>query len=233
MYLVFSTKYDCINNARLKRHSLIYRILISLAVYFGLLYYGGDIGRTILYPIRLLVTFLHELGHAIAAVLTGGHVDKLQINPDGSGWTRTAGGMRSLVIMGGYIGSAVFGNILFYMGVKWRKAVVPVLYLLAGSMIFTALFWFNSLFTSLVLILFSMFLIWMTGKKNMARELLMFLGLICTIYIIQDFNIGPGSDLKAYAREMIIFPVAVWKYIWLAIVLLLFIFNLKTLLKTS
>lgn len=217
----------------MKRQSLIYRILISLTIYFGLLYYGGYIGRTILYPIRFLVTFLHELGHAIAAILTGGNVDKLQINPDGSGWTRSAGGIRSLVIMGGYIGSAVFGNMLFYMGAKWHNAVKPVLYVLAGSMLFTAVLWFNSLFTSLVLILFSIFLIWMTGKKNMARELLMFLGLICTIYIIQDFNIGPGSDLKAYAKEMIIFPVSVWKYIWLAIVLLLFIFNLKTLLKTS
>ena len=35
-----------------------------LAIYFGLTYYGGENGRILLSPIRMLVTFLHEFGHA-------------------------------------------------------------------------------------------------------------------------------------------------------------------------
>jgi len=61
-------------------------------------YYGGDIGRKILYPITLLVTFLHEFGHGIGAVITGGWVEEIQINKDGSGWTRSAGGSRAVTI---------------------------------------------------------------------------------------------------------------------------------------
>jgi len=101
-----------------------------LAIYFGLKFYGGDIGRRILYPITLLVTFLHEFGHGIGAVITGGWVEEIQINKDGSGWTRSVGGNRPVIIMGGYLGSAIFGNILFYVGAKLQRLVKPMLILL-------------------------------------------------------------------------------------------------------
>ena len=67
----------------MKNQTLI-RILVILAVYLGLRYFGGAIGAKILYPFTLLVTYLHEFGHALGAILTGGKVNALQINSDGS-----------------------------------------------------------------------------------------------------------------------------------------------------
>ena len=65
------------------------RIMVILIIYLVLRYFGGNVGQMILYPINLLVTYLHEFGHALGAILTGGSVEALQINEDGSGFTRT------------------------------------------------------------------------------------------------------------------------------------------------
>lgn len=190
-------------------------------------------GRRILYPLRILVTFLHELGHALGAIVTGGAVDKIQINADGSGWTRSAGGHRAITIMGGYLGSALFGNLIFFIGARIKTLVNPFLYLLGLVMIFTAVFWFNSLFTSGVLILFALSMFMIASKTKWGSEVLMFFGLASIVYIIQDFRVGPSSDLEAYAKELVIFPPQVWMYVWLLIVLLIFAFNLKILLSSK
>ncbi len=215
------------------KNALIYRMLAILAIYFGLTYFGGDVGRRILYPIRLFVTFLHEFGHAIGAVLTGGWVEEVQINQDGSGWTRTANGNRPITIMGGYLGSAIFGNILFFVGAKLRWMVKPMLGILIIAMLVTAFYWFNSLFTTSVLVAFSFVLGFIALKTEFGKEVLMFLGLASVLFIIQDFNVGPRSDLKAYEEVMVILPAQVWMYIWLGVAILLFYFNLRLLFTST
>lgn len=87
-----------------------------LALYVTLQYI--PYGKTLLYPINLIVTFLHEFGHAFFAIITGGSVHSIEINADGSGLAMTGGGIRGIVLMGGYIGSALFGNILLYVSIR-------------------------------------------------------------------------------------------------------------------
>jgi len=203
-----------------------------LGIYFGLRNYGGIEGRKILYPLTLLVTFLHEFGHAFGALITGGEVDSIQINQDGSGWTKTIGGNRPVIIMGGYLGSAIIGNILFYIGARLKSWVKPAIVLLCLSMLITGLIWYNSIFTTGILLLFSAVILLLGFKTNFGREILMFIGLVSIIYIIQDFNVGPKSDLEAYAKEMVFIPSFMWMYIWLGIVVVLFLFNLRMLWKS-
>ncbi len=211
------------------KQSILLRMILMLALYFGLTYFAGDNGRKILYPIRLFVTFLHEFGHAIAAVLTGGWVEDVQINADGSGFTRSVNGNRPITIMGGYLGSALFGNILFYTGARGRKMVKPMLFLVIAAMLVTGFYWFNSVFTTAILIAFSFVLAFIAIKTNFGSDVLMFLGLASVIYIIQDFNVGPTSDLKAYEEVMVFIPAQVWMYIWLAVAVLLLVYNLRLL----
>jgi len=217
----------------MRQGQLTVRIIVYLAIYLLLYYAAGHWGYRLLYPIRIFVTFLHESGHALAALLGGGEVQKIQINADGSGWTRSAGGVRSLTIMGGYLGSALFGNIIFYIGARKKVLVKPLLVTLALAMLMTAIIWYNSMVTSLILMIYATGLLFLTNKTGWGRELLLFLGLASIVYIIQDFGVGPRSDLEAYAKELVIFPVFVWKYLWLFIVLLLFIINLNLLFKAT
>ena len=68
----------------------------------------------ILYPLRLLVTFVHETGHGLTAVITGGRFVRFVVYPDGSGVATTAGGSAFLVPQMGYLGAALFGALVLY-----------------------------------------------------------------------------------------------------------------------
>lgn len=211
------------------RSALILRIIIITAIYFGLSTYGGLMGWRVLYPIRLFVTFLHEFGHATGALITGGAVEHIEIQPNSGGLTSTFNGNRSVILMGGYIGSAIFGNLLFYIGARKENWVKPTLVIVIAAMLITGFIWYNTLFTTAVLCGFSALLFFVGFKTKFGREILMLLGLASVIYIIQDFRVGPSSDLAAMEREMKFIPAKVWMYIWLSIVLALLALNLKML----
>jgi hypothetical protein len=66
-------------------------------------------GSTALYPFALFVTLLHETGHAITTIATGGVVDNLQIASNLSGLTRTQGGIMALIAPAGYLGATLAG----------------------------------------------------------------------------------------------------------------------------
>ncbi len=72
------------------------------------------------YPFRLLLTIVHELGHGLAAILTGGSFRNFIIAPDGSGLAYTAGGWRLVVIPAGYLGAAIFAAGLIMLGRSHR-----------------------------------------------------------------------------------------------------------------
>jgi len=204
-----------------------------LALYFGLSEYGGPWGRKILWPIRIFVTYLHEFGHAVGALITGGKVLSVTIEPTGAGLTWTAGGSRGITIMGGYIGSALFGNLLFYIGAKWPRLVKPALMLLIITMVVTGLVWFKTVFTSAVLFAFAAALFAVGFKTKFGREVLMFLGLASVLYIIQDTASGPSSDLRAFEAEIGLLPAQGWMIIWLVIALGLLALNARMLWRTD
>ncbi len=91
---------------------------------------GGDPGvvsvSIITYPVRLFVTYVHEAGHSLAALLTGGQVQGFTVSPDGSGLAVTAGGNPALILPAGYLGAALFGSLLFFLAnriPRWTRAL--------------------------------------------------------------------------------------------------------------
>src|SRR5215208_6170330 len=107
------------------------------------------------YPFRIFVTFIHEGGHALAALLTGNSVASLSVATNASGETYTTqGGLISdlFISSAGYIGSMAFGALLLIL---IRKAVAARIVLLAcGIYVFALtmiyglikpLFWFTGL----------------------------------------------------------------------------------------
>ncbi|HEX8494425.1 MAG TPA: M50 family metallopeptidase [Pyrinomonadaceae bacterium] len=70
------------------------------------------------YPFRLFVTFIHEGGHAIAALLTGNSVSSLSVASDGSGLTYSTGSgflSRIFISSAGYLGATAFGALLLVL----------------------------------------------------------------------------------------------------------------------
>ena len=62
-----------------------------------------------LLPLAYLNTHLHELAHALAAVGTGGSVERIQVYGNAEGLTLTRGGLAPLVASAGYLGAAAWG----------------------------------------------------------------------------------------------------------------------------
>jgi len=108
------------NNTRVgRRDGLMLLALASVLVY---VLWNVEALSFLTYPLRLFVTYVHEAGHSIAALLTGGEVIGFRVNSDGSGLATTRGGSRVVILPAGYIGAAFFGAALFYLVNTTRAA---------------------------------------------------------------------------------------------------------------
>lgn len=208
-------------------NNLHYRVIGMVVIYVMLRFFGGSFGNFILYPVTLLVAFLHEFGHALGAILTGGSVSSMQISPDGSGYTVTRGGNQGIVLMGGYLGSALLGNVLFRIGARHNSFTRFTLLVLACLMVLAGVLWFESWGSTAILFVFAGLLFVVARNTDWGQDVLMFLGLAAVLYIIQDFRVGPQSDLVMYEQIVGIFSSQIWMYIWLSVAAALFYLNIK------
>src|SRR5574340_141594 len=74
------------------------------------------------YPFRLFVVLLHEVSHGLAAILTGGTIVSIGLNPNEGGVCVTRGGWSFLVLNAGYLGSLLFGALFLLLGARRRNA---------------------------------------------------------------------------------------------------------------
>ncbi|WP_415810761.1 M50 family metallopeptidase [Litorimonas haliclonae] len=189
-------------------------------------------GWRLLYPVRLFVTFLHEFGHAFGALISGGSVEYIRINPDSGGLTVTRGGSPGLIILGGYLGSVFFGNMLVFIGAARPKWIKPTLGAIIAIMAVTGIVWFNSIFTFIILGLFASLLYFVGFKTRYGRDCLFVMGVLSLLYILQDTAHGPSSDLQAFEMEIGLFPADVWMVLWLCLALIFAAVNLKFLIRS-
>ncbi len=130
------------------------RVLLASLTITALLYVvpGGEL---VGYPLLLLSTFVHEMGHGLAAIAVGGRFIDLQIFADGSGVavSATDGGAlsRAVVAAGGLVGPAIAAAVGFTLG---RRARVSRVTLLVGGLLtlLAGVLWVRSLVGWLVVI---------------------------------------------------------------------------------
>ncbi len=207
--------------------------LIWILIFYSILRYI-PYGNIILYPINLIVTFLHEFWHAFFALITGGSVLFIDINHDGSGLATTSGWISWIILMWGYIGSAIFGNILLYIGLKNDNQLSKnIVYLIGGLFFLTAIFWFSDIISSILQILLGTILIFIAKRVSWSSFFLWFIWLASLAYIIGDFRSGPSSDIAKFSDIFIIIPEFIWMYIWLSIVLIIVGMNLYIILRDA
>src|SRR5882724_3277918 len=111
-------------DARPQATTLLIAAAISIVLWFV------PFAEVLTYPFRLFVTFIHEGGHAIAALLTGSSVHGLQVAPNGAGLVYTLGGNRlsqMIVSSAGYLGAMGYGALLLVL-IRRSTAVRAVLY---------------------------------------------------------------------------------------------------------
>lgn len=67
----------------------------------------------VFFPFKLLVVFFHESSHALMTVATGGEVRELVVNSMQGGHVISVGGNRFLTLTAGYLGSLLWGVVIY------------------------------------------------------------------------------------------------------------------------
>lgn len=122
--------------------------LLAVAV-ASVMLWQTELGSLVLYPFTILATWFHEMGHGIAAMLTGRGFERLLIFPDGSGLAispRPSDGYRvadGLIAASGPLGPAVAGALLIVTS-RDANATRAALTVLGGALIAATAIWVRS-----------------------------------------------------------------------------------------
>ena len=223
-------------------------IAATISVVLGFIPYA----EFLTYPFRIFVTFIHEGGHALAALITGNSVASLSVATNASGETYTTqGGLFSQVLISsaGYLGSMAFGALLLIL---IRKAVAARIVLLSCGIfifaltmiygLFKPMFWMNAwsgipftlfagLFISAGLILIAKF-----ASGRVATFFVSFLAVQCVLNALTDLKtvfflsspFGPAvpTDAVNMANATGI-PAIFWTVIWIAVALGILWFGMR------
>ena len=177
-------------------------------------------------PLKLLVIFFHETSHALAAVLTGGQVREMSLNPQQGGHAVTVGGSPFWIISAGYIGSLLFGILAFLVAVRTGADRIAtgilgfaILTITLAHMSGTFPIVFG-LLTGLALIASAIFL-----NRAINDLILRIIGLTSIIYVPYDIfsDTLARSHVRSDARilaETIGGPTMFWGLLWLCISLI-------------
>ncbi len=158
------------------------------------------LGRTIVYPLTLFATYVHEMGHGLTALMLGQQFLHFELNSDGSGvafWVGQAGPFsRALIAAGGLVGPSLTGALLLVASRRpWAQAV------LFGYGVFVALslvVWGRSFFAWLLLVPFSATILYSALKlRRFASIMLEFIALqLClSVFSDLDYMFSPGAQV--------------------------------------
>ena len=116
---------------------------LALALLGSLLLWNLPFGGVLLYPFKLLATWMHELSHGVAMLASGAGFDHILIYRDTSGLayaTTSVGSVGTAVIAAaGYMGTPVWGAVLLvatHDGRTARRALLVLAALLLGTALF-------------------------------------------------------------------------------------------------
>jgi hypothetical protein len=178
----------------------------------------------ILYPVRLFVTFIHEAGHSLMAEFTGGRVLEFTVFGNGTGVATTLGGNRLLILPAGYLGTAFFGSVLFY--ITNRVPIPRKLSLAIGTLIILIALFLHATGIALLIGLLTGVGLILLGLKagvyanvlvlNVLAILTSLNAVLDLLYLVRVSNVTLGNvqnDAAAFAALTPI-PTVIWAIVW-------------------
>ena len=200
------------------------RFLAGFAVYFGALWFLWD--TPVVYPLKIFVVLLHEVSHALAAVATGGALERIVLDPNQGGATYTLGGSRFVTLSAGYLGSLAWGAAMTEAARARRIPSHLVNGFVGGLVVVLTVLYVRSTFGIAFGIAFGVGLMAVAGKLSAVanRGLLLTLGLTSSLYAILDIksDILDRPLLRSDAfmlAELTGVHTMVWGVLWIVLAL--------------
>lgn len=220
--------------------------LLMVLTILSLLFWKAPVVGWLIAPVNTFVTTLHELGHAIFCLATGGSVVGLTIVSDNQGHgglTMCRGGMPLIYTQTGYLGTALFGCLFIYLGRFPRLAKISLLFFGAVIVIASIVLMSGSIFHEGRILqgvasmawglAIGAALIW-SGLKlptTIARLLLLFLAVQTALNALTDVSglIFDSMGMRTFSTfsdatnmaDMTHIPAFLWSLIWGAVSLMM------------
>jgi hypothetical protein len=194
-------------------------------------------GSWALYPFTLFTTWVHECGHAVMVVLTGGSVTSITIAPDTSGLTRSlmppGRVAQGLVASAGYLGASVVGCLLM-AATRVEKRARTILRGIGAFMLVTLVIWIRNPFGALVVLAWGVALLALArkGSGRASRFVLSLLAIQVALNAVSNIRVlflahGGHSDADTMAR-LFVAPAWLWATAWMTLSVALLALTLWT-----
>ena len=164
------------------------RFILGFGLFFAALWLLWN--TPVVFPLKIFVVLLHEASHAIAAVGTGGTLDRITLDPRQGGVTHFTGGNAFVALNAGYLGSLAWGGLLFTAARAKRIRSDWVNGLVGASVILLTVFFVRSAFGIAFGVVFGLAMVVASRQMGheMNRRLLLTLGLTSALYAILDIK---------------------------------------------
>jgi hypothetical protein len=193
-------------------------------------------GLLILYPFTLFTTWVHESGHATAAVLLGGSVASITIRPDTSGLTRSlmpaSTLAQAIVASAGYLTASIVGCCLLAAS-RVDSRAKGIFWGIGAFMLLTLVLWIRNLFGAVVVAGWAIVLFLLAGKRatrGVAGFAISVLAIQVSLNAVFDirtlFFVRGASDAATMAR-LTGAPAWLWAAVWMGISVFLLVSTLR------
>lgn len=199
------------------------RFILGFGLFFAALWLLWN--TPVVYPLKVFVVLLHEVSHAIAVVSTGGTLRHITLDPYQGGATYFTGGNAFIALSAGYLGSLLWGGLMFTAARSRRIRTDWVNALIGALVVLLTIGFVRSGFGIVFGICFGVAMITASQKigRTANRRLLLGLGLTSTLYAILDIksDILERPELESDAHMLAeltgIGTTTMWGVLWITI----------------
>lgn len=195
----------------------------------------------VVYPLKILVVFFHELSHGLMAVITGGSIKEIRIVAAQGGVCVTAGGNRFLTLSAGYLGSLVLGGVILVLATRTRydQTIATVI---GGLMILVSLLFVRPIISFGIFFGLLSGLAMIAAGKYLSEDsndfILKVIGLTSCLYAVLDIksDVLDRPYLRSDARmlaELTHLPTIFWGLLWITIAVIAAVLFLLVACKTK
>jgi len=176
-------------------------------------------------PFNWLESYFHEVSHGIAAIVTGGHIVRIQLFANGAGLCTTQGGISFVISFAGYAGATLWGWGIYKVASSHQRVAQIFSILILALLISSIIFWGRDPLTWFILVVLAViFLLTIKLQKiNYLQRLMQLFGLLILLnslsspsYLLDGRHLGDGAALAS----MTFIPEIIWVVIWFSIALL-------------
>jgi hypothetical protein len=179
----------------------------------------------VIFPLKILVVFFHELSHGLTALATGGRIVEIRLAANEGGLCITAGGSRFLTLNAGYLGSLVWGGVILLLAARTKSGrgisiCLGVLVLVVCAIWIRPVLGFGFVFAAVAGLALIAAGVWLTAGVN--GLLNKTIGLTSCLYAVMDIKSdilsrpGAQSDATMLAAATGV-PAFLWGILWIVI----------------